>query len=360
MKKTISFLFILYFLILIGAGTIFYFKYIRNFSLIETKPILVETVNPRSLIYYTQANILYRADPQLQNNPLSLEKIETLTLQGEIGQLDLNIFKSQIIYDIKNPDGNWEVWQGDFNNIQKEKIGFKGVAELEDYEDFSNPKYSPDKTKMAILGQKNTADTIFIKDLSGAWQKVADKIGIKITDYSWSKDSQKLIYCSSNPPVNETKNGCWTINLETKTNTKSFEREVKKISWNKTDNIFYLSKSDPPHIYTIYPEIQEHAQIDDVSAPKTIANFQIDYQGKKIAYEIIADQKSDIYLSNIDGSNRLQLTTDGNTRQPIFSPDDEIAFLRQKDGIYLVKTDKTNERKLINLEDSIDLLILWR
>ena len=328
----------------------------RNFSSIKTEPLQVEIVKPRALIYYSKGSDLLRVDPQSQN-----DSVKTLETQGEIGQLDLNASKSQVTYEVKSATGNWEIWQGDFNNIQKEKIAPDDSAqELVPYENFSAPKYSPDKNKLSYLAQSSSSDAIIIQDIvTGDLEKVEPDTKIKIADYSWNNKSDSLIYCSSNPPAGGAKNACFVFNLANKQNTKAFEREIKKVSWSKTDNIFYLSSGETPHIYTANIAGGSPVQIDDVSSPKNIINFQINNQGEKIVYEIVADQKSDIYLSNIDGSNRLQLTTDGLAHQPIFSPEDEIAYLRQKDGIYTIESDKTNERKIISLEDTINNLLIW-
>ncbi|MFA6493332.1 MAG: hypothetical protein WCV58_04295 [Patescibacteria group bacterium] len=356
MKKTTYLLFILYFLVLVTSGVIFYLRCIRGYTITKTPPIQVEIISTRDFIYYVNGNILYRVDP---TDPTKTNNFET---QGEIGKLDLNKSKAEIAYETKNSSGDWEIWQGDANNIQKEKLAAKDISTFSDWEDFLNPKYNPDKTKLAILAEGNSSDAIFVKNLDAdTWQNITEQTKVKIADYSWNQDSKNLIYCSSTPPNGTTKNACWTFNFENSSSTKTFDIEAKRISWDKTDNPFYLSKSQTPHIYTINPESKVSTQVDDVIAPKVITNFQIDYQGKKIVYEVVFSEKSDIYLSNIDGSNRLQLTTDGTSQQPLFSPlEDKIAFLRQKNGIYTITIDKMSEQKIVNLEDTIDALSLWR
>ncbi|MCL5407265.1 MAG: hypothetical protein M1429_02105 [Patescibacteria group bacterium] len=360
MKQTTILLFILYFLILAGGVTAFYLKYVRNYTPVATQTLQVETVNLRPLIYYTKTNILSSVDPDPQNK---ISTTITLEAQGEIGQLDLNKPKSQFAYEQKNANSNWEIWQGDSSNLQKEKVGFIDQTKFGNFQDFSKPKYSPDMTKLAFLAQGSTTDTIFVENLAtGVLQKIINDSAVKITDYSWDKASKKLIYCSSNPPAGQSKNACFSVTQEGQENTLVFEREVKKISWDKTDNIFYLSRDDIPHIYTVSPGNQDHTQIDDVTAPKKIVGFQINPDGKKIVYEIIADQKSDLYLSDTTGANRFQLTNDDNASQPIFSDTaiEKIAFLRQKDGIYTINLDQTNVQKVVSLKDTINSLLLWK
>lgn len=352
MKQITILLFIIYFLILTGGVTAFYLKYVRNYAPVTTQTLEVETVNLRPLIYYAKSNIFSSVDPDPQNK---ISTPTTLEAQGEIGQLDLNKLKSQFAYEQKNANSNWEIWQGDSSNLQKEKVGFIDQTKFGNFEDFSKPKYSPDMNKLAFLAQGSTTDTIFIKNLAtDTLQKIINDSTVKIADYSWDKTSKKLIYCSST--------ACFSVTQEGKENTKLFEQEVKKISWDKTDDIFYLSRNDTPHIYAVHAGNQDHTQIDDVTAPKKIVGFQINTDGKKIVYEIIADQKSDLYLSDITGANRFQLTNDGNASQPIFSDSatEKIAFLRQKDGIYTINLDQTNARKIVSLKDTINSLFLWR
>ena len=360
MKQTTILLFILYFLILAGAVTVFYLKYVRNYTPVETQALQIETVSLQPLIYYSKVNILSTVDPVIKDGTTNTETFET---QGEIGALDLNKSQSQLTYEQKNTSSNWEIWQGDTSNIEKEKIAFINEAKFGNYQDFTKPKYSPDMTKLAFLASGSTMDTIFVENLlTGTFQKIIDDSTIKIADFSWDKASDKLIYCSSNPSAGQLKNACFSVTKEGKENTKLFEQEVKKVSWDKTDEIFYLSRADTPHIYTAGSANQNNTQIDDVATPKKIVNFQINPTGKKIVYEIVSDQKSDIYLSDINGTNRFQLTDDGNANQPIFadSTTQEIAFLRQKDGIYTINFNKTNEQKIVSLKDTINFLLLWR
>lgn len=358
MKKTIYLLFLLYFVILIGAVTLFYLIYIRNFSSIESVPLQIETTSPRALIYYTKAEVLLNVDPQALESSSTLPEIIQRFAAGTIGKLDINKNKSQIAYEAKNALGAWEIWQDNINDFGKDKIASQDQNELKDYQDFANPKYNNDKTALAFIAQGQASDAIFIFDLEKQTLKKATSLAdVKIADFSWNRGAQKLIFCTSNL----SKNGCFEVGLETLEEIKLFEAEVKQISWNKTDDVFYLSRPDTPHIYGFSYETQTTSQIDNVSAPKNIISFQIDPEGKKIVYEIAAEQKSDIYLSNLDGTNRIQITTDGQAVKAVFSPDSkEIAFLRQKDGIYVIGTDKTRERKIVVLQDTIDSLAGWK
>lgn len=358
MKKTLVLIFILYLVIFISAGVFFYNQYISNFLSDGKELFQVEIINPSSLIYYSKKNVLYRVDPQNQTEALQLNNIETFPLAGEeVGRLDIDNNNLLAAFDIKNADGNWEVWQATVANLQTEKLAYLGLVELAGFDDFTNPQFSPNGEKLAFIAQGTSEDVIFIKNLANnVLQKIAADTN-KISDYSWNKDSSKIIFCTSNLVPN----GCWNTNLETLENSKIFQQDVKKISWNKTDDIFYLSKAESPHLYAIRQDGSDTKQLDDVSSPKQVVTFQIDPAGKKIVYEVTGEEKSDIYLADIDGANRLQLTTDGKADQPLFSTDGkEIAYLKQKDGLYLINTRAIVERKIVNFTDTIDFLLLWR
>lgn len=358
MKKTLLFIFVLYIFFFAGAGIFFYLQFKHNSFSTSGQSLNIEPVTPSSMVYYSKADVIYRIDTKKQTDPLEFNQGEQFGVQGEVGSLDIDKTNLLAVYDIKNANNNWEVWKAITTNFQAEKIAAKDQKDLEGFEDFSKPKFSSDNTKLAFLGSSVNTDVIFIKDMStNAYTKLGSEISAKISDYSWNKDSSKIIFCSSSL----LKNACFEGNLTTRASQKAFEAEVKKISWDKQDKILYLSKNETPHIYSLKVNDTNISQIDDVVAPKKVISFQIDSLGQKIAYELLNDQKSDIYISQIDGTNRLQLTSDGGNHQPIFSSDSKkLAFLRQKNGIYLIDTQKSNERKILNLEDTIDTLLLWR
>ena len=360
MKTNITLIFIIYFLFFAGTGFVFYTKYLDNFTS-KTEPLALETLNSPSAIYYSKGTTLYLLDPNRQANPLEVNPGEQFSLTGEISQLALSKNLLAAI-EIKNTDGFSEIWQGTTSDPQKEKLASVGSAEFAGFEDFLKPQFSPDNTFLSFLGSGKTADVIFVKNLAtNDLVRLGEDKTAKITDYSWNKDSSKVIFCTKSL----LKNGCFEESLDSPKSTASFKEEVKEISWDKTEEIFYLTQADVPHLFRLDASGKNPQQLDNLISPNKIVSFQIDPAGQKIAYEIISDTPvaggSDIYLAQTDGSNRLQISTDGNAQKPLFSPDGtEITFLRQKDGIYFIKTDKTNERKMINLSDTIDHLFLWR
>lgn len=349
MRKTYYLLFFLYFMVLAGGSTFYYLKYILNNSFSGIQTIETEVINSNALIIYSKGNILTLFDSTKPDD------VKTLESQSQLGKFDLNKIKSQFIFEVKN-NNQWEIRQGDFDKLERQKIAYQGQTQLIGFTSFINPKFSPDKSKFSFVGEGENGDTLFIKEMGDdSIQKITLSAALKISDYSWSQDSNKLVYCTTNLFPN----ACFKFDLITMENTKLFEKEIKLISWSNTDDIIYLSRSETPHLYST-DENGHSNQIDDVSAPKNIVSFQLDREGRKIIYDIISEQKSDVYFSNLDGSNRLQLTTDGNSSQPTFSPSGQIAYLRQKDGIYTIDSDKTNELKLISLTDTIDSLLFWR
>lgn len=80
--------------------------------------------------------------------------------------------------------------------------------------------------------------------------------------------------------------------------------------------------------------------------------------GTKVVYDFTRKGKNgDIYIINVDGSNRQRLTKDpANDTNPSFSPDGtQILFTSHRDGdneIYVMNSDGTNVRQLTSNRDS--------
>ena len=61
-------------------------------------------------------------------------------------------------------------------------------------------------------------------------------------------------------------------------------------------------------------------QITDLVNPKTIMRYDIATIGSQIVYQVSdsTNKSNDLYVVNIDGTNLLQLTTDGKSFYPVF------------------------------------------
>lgn len=358
MRKITWILFIIYFFIFVGAGVFFYFRYLDKFLFSGAEPSAPEIVSSQEQIYYSEKNNLYRVASNMVMETETSDRLERFQSTGEVGSLDITRTGQKIAYSAKTSEGLREIWQVESQTNNSQKIAFSGAENFEGYENFLKPKYSPDTSRLAILASQNQSDAIFIINLATGSPEKLTKENIRISDYSWSKDSENIIYCSENL----SQNGCWLLAIKTGRPAKLFDGDILEISAEKTDNIYYLKKeSQTANIYGYNIKNQETSSLSDLQTPKTINNFDIDISGNNIAYEVLNNENADIYFSKLDARDKIQLTTDGQSRQPIFSKKgSEIAFWRQGVGINSIETSKSNLKKIVNLKVESIRLLIWR
>lgn len=353
MKSTIILIFIFLFLIFVIAGFLFYRYSLSNLSLAADAPLEAEVVTPASLIYFSQGTNLYRFKTANENQTEAKE--ELFSQEGEIGELAIDAANETVAFEIKNPEAGWEIWLADTHQFQKRRFAYREKEGLENLTDFLKPKFNGEG-KIAFIGRGTSSDALIIADTATeTLTKIGEDLGLKITDFSWNPSGDKLIFCSENL----SKNACWQSLIGGEP-SRLFENEIKKIIWPKDSEILYLSREETPHLYLFQLTDQSSLPLDDVLSPKQILSFRIDPSAEKIVYEVRDGEKSAIYLSSLYGSNRLELIEDSG-RQPIFSPDgQEIAFFEQRDGIFKININQTNQSKILNFDDSINSLLIWR
>lgn len=358
MKKITYLIFSLYFIFFAAIGFYVFRKYLSNPVLFNTNKLDVEEVASASNIYFSKQDTLYRLSTSSKNIPLNIDDTESLLAAGDINGFVIDSTLSQAYFNVKNSSSNWEIWKVSPSDFTGEPYITSGDENLIGYVSFQKPKISPDGKFLAFIGLSTNKDIIFIKNISSnTIKKVALNTDSKIVDFSWNKESNKIVYCTSNL----LKNMCYIESLFFTDEIDSFELNVKKIVWQYTEKIIYLSNNDLSHLYSISDSGKENLQIDDVLSPKKISNFCISNDGTKITYDLFYEQKSDIFVSNIDGTNRLQVTTDGHSFGPIFSfENNTIAYLKQQQGIFTNNITFLKEKQILNYSDSIDSLLVWR
>ena len=108
------------------------------------------------------------------------------------------------------------------------------------------------------------------------------------------------------------------------------------------------SDSWAPHAFVLNPTTQKATAVA-IPIPTNAGFVSIDSTATKVVYGRSDDAGIDIYLMGTDGKE-VQLTTDGNSQNPVFSPDGKtVAYTNQWYGfeqIATVNTDGTNQKVL--------------
>ncbi|KKQ90866.1 MAG: hypothetical protein UT15_C0003G0041 [Berkelbacteria bacterium GW2011_GWA1_39_10] len=353
MKKISWVLFISYLVVFTGVGVFIYFKIIDKYFTTGAESIEPEKTSQTGYIYYSQESNLFRINPALDVD-LATQRIERFQSTGAVNNLSVNKNGQKIAYDSKE-NNSWEIWQVDLSSNQSEKIVSLN-SDLKNYTDFIKPKYSPGGAKLAYIGKTSDEDFIFIMNLAtGLSYPLEDQFKAKITDYSWSNDGDKIVYCLA-----ETGSSCWTINIDSQNVGKLIDGKISQISWDKTDKIYYIQQKDSANIFSVKENGKEITQISAVALPKKVTSFEIDQDGIKMVYEVMDNANSDVYTAKLDGGDTIQITSDNISRQPIISNNGSaVAFLKPKEGIYSFNLQNMLEKKIVNIIDEIKLLS-WR
>lgn len=128
----------------------------------------------------------------------------------------------------------------------------------------------------------------------------------------------------------------------------------------KTDQI---SANISANIYFEDIKTKKVTAITNVSYPEKVTDFNISPNQNLIVFNYIntSTNEANISICKANGSNLLQLTNDGISYFPVFSPqNDQIAFWRKDMGIYIINTDKSNLIKILNFDAKIDHIFAWR
>lgn len=354
MKKTTWLLFLGYFSLFVIFGIVFYFKFLNKFISSGAAPAEVERAETAK-IYYSLGNNLWRVNPDTSLK--TIDRTERFQSTGLVNFLDYNKFNNFFAYAAANNDGLNDIWQVSLATNQSAKITDAGDARyetLKNYLNFFRPKYSPDGESLAFIARGTSDDSILIKNLAtGNIADATPSSASHIGDFSWNSNGEKIVYCTQSL----VKNYLAIMDVAKAEISQKIEIEASQVSWQRAE-IIYLSGGN---LFRLKEGTDSPQRITDVVEPKKVTKFEIDPGGKNIVYQIDEGSNSDIYLAKTDGTNIIELTRTKNASQPLLSTDgNQVAFLRQNDGIYVIDSNKTAETKILNLSEKIDYLLLWR
>jgi len=363
MKPVTILLIILYIIIFSVTGVWFYLKYFHPITDSNNQTQVI-SLNKDKTIFYTVDNNLYQLNADNLNR--DSRDVATFRLQstGQVQTIEVDQKNEFFVYDCLTPDSTSEIWQVSFKDNHSEKLFSAITPGFEMYNDFRSPKMSKVGNNMTFIASNQGVDDIFVWNIDqNTTENLTSKsVKEKITAFDWSQTESKIYFST----MDNDKVSLKSINLK-KASTDLFEginkiaqMEVLKdkiivmfLDSNEIANLGYLKLEDPKVM----------TPFTDLKTPSTIISFDPSSDGKQIVYQTQDSllKKNDLYIINVDGTNLLQLTTDGKSFSPIFSPDGKkIAFHLKDSGIYTMNTIKDNKEKILNEEGEIDNLILWR
>ena len=356
MKKYSWVLLILYFGLFVVFGLIFYFKYLDRFLKSGAEPQPVETPESADYIYYSESNNLFRLRPELQLDPTNPERVERFQSTGVVNYVDINKTGNLLAYEVKTSQGLREIWQVDTATNESAKIAFQGKEGLADFQEFSRPKFSPDSRRLAFIGL-GSIDQIIIYDFTReTLTPVTKQFALKFTDFTW-EDSQKIIFCTRNLLPNL----CYEVDLVDNAERKILEADASQLAMSQSGLIYLAKDQDSANLYLLDLNTLQSSSISDLKAPKKVNRFSLDKNAQKIVYEVADGNFSDIYFARTDGSNKIQLTIDGGSTMAILNPNgEEVAFQKIFDGIYSIKLDQYDQKKIVNMPGKQVNMLLWR
>lgn len=363
MKPITIFFIILYLTVFTLTGVWFYYKYFHQVT-VSNNETQVISLNKDKTIFYTIDNNLYQLNADNLNRNSS--DVATFRLQstGQVQSMAVDPKNEFFVYDCLTPTSTSEIWQVSFKDNHSEKLFSSSTPGFEKYNSFRSPKMSQTGRLMAFIASNQKVDDIFVWDIEqNTTQNLTSKsVKEKITAFDWFTTKSKIYFTTQNDnkvsiksiDLNKTTSDLFEgINKITKMKVLGDKIIVMFLDSNEKANLGYLTLNNPEAL----------TPITNLKTPSTIMSFDLSKDGKQIVYQTqdTLAKTDDLYITNTDGTNLLQLSTDGKSFSPILSPDGKkIAFFLKDSGVYTMDTLKNNKTKILNEEGKIDNLILWR
>ena len=265
---------------------------------------------------------------------------------------------STLFFDLPStswsPDGRWLVVSGRDSPTQPNALWLVSIESGEKRRltvppastrgDFSGA-FSPDgRTVAFIRSSAFQASDVYVLPLAGDLTASAEprrltKDNRSISGISWTADGRALIFSSNHGgtlalrrmPVSGSKESV-PLSIGENGAMPSISRLGKRLAYSQsiTDgNIWRVNLTDPWDPPAPF-----------LASTRLDANPQYSLDGKRIAFESTRSGNQEVWVSDADGSNPVQLVTIGRSGSPRWSPDGQrIAFDSNVDGhwqIYMV------------------------
>jgi len=187
----------------------------------------------------------------------------------------------------------------------------------------------------------------------------------EITGYSILKDQSKIYFIATE----KDKYKIMELVVDTKKTASVIESDKKmsKIVVSDAGAYFLQSqetnRSDISNLYFLNFNTKSVKPIIEIAFPSTITNYNLSNNAEKIVFEVgnTNEKTNNINICDLNGKNIMQITSDGRSKYPVFSPDDEaIAFWKENEGIFTFNLITQETSKIINLKNKIETIYFWR
>lgn len=361
MKPTTTVIIILYLAVFGLIGYFLYQKYYHN----TVTPFQNEntiTITPDKTIFYTAGKDFYQLNSDLQTRGSKDTSTYKIQSTGEVKAMTIDKDNQYFYYQTITAINTSEIWQVNLKDYSFEKLFSNQTPGLENFISFRNPKISPDAKNLAFIASHQGSDQIFNFEITSRnlTNLSYESFQGNISDFDWASTGSTIYYTGKQNDKTVLK----SLQLDrVSRNIWEGSQKIDKISATKNKLIVFFSDLQTANIgYLELGNPDKINKITDIVAPNKVTNYNLDLKNEKIAYQVYDStlNKNDLYLVNIDGTNLLQITEDGKSELPVFSPDgQQIAFWLKDSGIYTINTDKKNGQKVLNDEGKIDNILIW-
>ncbi|MFR9166389.1 MAG: TolB family protein [Dysgonomonas sp.] len=268
--------------------------------------------------------------------------------------------------------------EGKLSNVQKL---------TNDRESYENPKWSPDGTKIAFT--KSGFEGLLVMDKNGQNKKTLSDATDAGYGYQWSVNNDEILIRDTRWDSQKGRlHAIWSVDLKGNkeklsedaaylqpaawkyatdgtvkakvVDGKAIERVTKKT---KTANVASLKALQAkPNFNKSFFVDGENFYLVDENGKKNLLNDQNTYcpvfspDGTKIAF----NQNDDVYVMNIDGSNKRKLATGFyptwvNNKQIVFELTTDDGHMYTSGDLFMINVDGTNKKQLTNTRDQIEM-----